>query len=152
MVDRVGLERVDHVRELHPVPHEEHGHVVPDQVPVALARVELDREAARVADGLWRAALVDDRREARDDGRLRPGRAEEVGAGQVRDVVGRLEEALGGGAAGVDDALGDALAVKLHFFFFLESFFFFNFPGFPRWGVEVSERVGRETGGKEDSK
>ena len=113
MVDRVGLERVDHVGELHPVAHEEDGHVVADEVPVALARVELDGEPARVADGLRRAALVDDRREARDDGRLRARRAEEVGAGEVRDVVGRLEEALGGGAAGVDDALRDALAVKL---------------------------------------
>lgn len=113
MVDRVGLERVHHVRELHPVAHEEHGHVVPDQVPVPLARVKLDGEASRVADGLRRPALVDDRREPSDDGRLRSGAPEEVGARQVRDVVRRLEEALGGGAAGVDDALGDALAVEL---------------------------------------
>lgn len=34
---------------------------------------------------------------------------EEVGAGDVGDVVGALEEALGGGAAGVDHALRDAL-------------------------------------------
>lgn len=113
VVDRVGLQRVDHVRKLHPVPHEEDGHVVPDQVPVPLARVELDREPARVADRLGRAALVDDGGEARYDRRLRPGRAEEVGAGEVRDVVGGFEEALGGGAAGVDDALRDALAVEL---------------------------------------
>ena len=93
------------------------GMLLPDQVPVALARVELDREAARVADRLGRAALVDDGREARDDGRLHPRRAEEVGAGQVRDVVRRLEEALGRGAAGVDDALRDALAVELSIFF-----------------------------------
>ena len=113
VVDRIGLERVHHVRELHPVSHEEHGHVVAHEVPVALARVELDREAARVADRLGRAALVDDGREARDHGRLRPRRAEEVGAGEVRDVMRRLEEALGRGAAGVDDALRNALPVKL---------------------------------------
>ena len=117
VVDRIGLERVHHVRELHPVSHEEHGHVVAHEVPVALARVELDREAARVADRLGRAALVDDGREARDHGRLRPRRAEEVGAGEVRDVMRRLEEALGRGAAGVNDALRDALAVELSIFF-----------------------------------
>ena len=124
VVDRVGLERVDHVRELHPVSDEKHRHVVAHQVPVALPGVKLDSEPARVADCLGRAALVDDGREARDDGRLRARGAEEVGAGKVRDVVGGLEEALGRGAAGVDDALRDALAVEL---FLVVQFFFFFF-------------------------
>ena len=113
MVDRVGLERMHHVRELHPVPDEKDRHVVSHQIPVPFSRVELDGEAAGVADRLGRAALMDDGREARDDRGLGSRRAEEVGAGQVRDVVGGLEEALGGGAAGVDDALRDALAVEL---------------------------------------
>lgn len=113
VVDRVGLERMHHVRELHPVPDEKDRHVVSHQIPVPFSRVELDGEAAGVADRLGRAALMDDGREARDDRGLGSRRAEEVGAGQVRDVVGGLEEALGGGAAGVDDALRDALAVEL---------------------------------------
>ena len=157
VVDRVGLERVHHVRELHAVAHEEDGHVVADQVPVAckgggggggggarghesgparlggrnrrarpgppppplplppptFARVELDRKPARVPNRLRRPALVDDGGEARDDGGLHARRAKQVGARQVRDVVGRLEKAFGGRAARVHDALGDALAVKL---------------------------------------
>ena len=111
--DRVGFQGVDHVRKLHAVPHEEDGHVVAHQVPVPLPGVEFDGKAAGVPDGFRGAALVDDCGEAGDDRRLHPRRPEQVGAGEVGDVVGDLEEALGGRAPGVDDPLGDALPVKL---------------------------------------
>mmetsp|Transcript_15125 Transcript_15125/g.37689 ORF Transcript_15125/g.37689 Transcript_15125/m.37689 type:complete len:240 (+) Transcript_15125:1588-2307(+) len=109
----VGLERVHQVRELHAVTDEEHRHVVAHQVKVALARIELDGKAARVAQRLGAAALVRDGGEARDDGRLHAGRAQEVGAREMAHVVRHLEKALGHHAARVHDALGDALAVKL---------------------------------------
>jgi len=60
------------------------------QIPVALPRVELDRKAARVAQRLGRAALVDDRRESHDDRRLDARRPQEVRARQMRHVVGHL--------------------------------------------------------------
>uniref|UniRef100_A0A804P5F6 Uncharacterized protein n=1 Tax=Zea mays TaxID=4577 RepID=A0A804P5F6_MAIZE len=107
---RVGLERVDHVGELDAVADEEDGEVVAQQVPVALAGVELHGEPARVADRLRGPPLVDHRREAHDHGRPHAGRAQEVGARQRRHVVGALEEALGGGPARVHHALRDALA------------------------------------------
>ena len=109
----VGLERVHHVRELHAVADEEDGEVVADEVPVALPGVELDGEATRVAEGLRAAALVDDGGEADDDRGLDARGAEEVGAGEVGDVVGDLEEALGAGAAGVHHALRDTLPVEV---------------------------------------
>ena len=111
--DRVGFQGVDHVGKLHAVPHEEDGHVIAHQVPVPLPCVKFDGKAAGVPDGFRGAALVDDCGEAGDDGGLHPRRPEQVGAGEVGDVVGDLEEALGGRAPGVDDPLGDALPVKL---------------------------------------
>ena len=48
---------------------------------------------------------MDDGGEADDDGGLNTGSAKEVGASEVRDVMGDLKEALGAGSTGVDDAL-----------------------------------------------
>ncbi len=62
---RVALDGVIEVGELERVAQEEHRRVVADQVPVALFRIELHREAADVALGVGRAALAGDRREAR---------------------------------------------------------------------------------------
>lgn len=91
VVLRVGLQRVDHVGELHAVADEEHGEVVAHHIVVALAGVELDGEAARVADRFGAPALMDDRREAHRDGRLDAGRAQEVGAGEAGHVVRHLQ-------------------------------------------------------------
>mmetsp|Transcript_19331 Transcript_19331/g.31660 ORF Transcript_19331/g.31660 Transcript_19331/m.31660 type:complete len:251 (-) Transcript_19331:400-1152(-) len=55
----IGLEGVDHVRELVAVFDEEHGHVVAHEIVVALASVELDSEAPRVSEGLRRPTLMD---------------------------------------------------------------------------------------------
>ena len=52
--DRIGLERVNHVRELDRVADEEDRQVVADQIPVAVLGVELDGESARVAQRLGR--------------------------------------------------------------------------------------------------
>lgn len=79
--------------------HRWHDHLQTEQrthdVLVALTRVELDRKAAGVADGLRGPALVDDRREARDQGRLHSRRAQKVGARDVRDVVRHLHRTPG---------------------------------------------------------
>ena len=50
----VGLEGVDEIRELDRVADEEHFEVVADQIPVAVFGVELDGEAARVAQRFGR--------------------------------------------------------------------------------------------------
>ena len=110
---RVRLERMDHFGELGAVPDEEHGEVVPNQIEVPLAGVELDGEAARVADGLGAAALVDDGGEAGDERGLDAGRAEEIGAGEVGDVVRDLEEALGACPPRVDNSFRDSLPSEI---------------------------------------
>ena len=65
--DRVGLLGVDEVWELDRVADEEDTEVVADEVPVAVLGVELDREAARVADRLGGVAAAGHGREAHGD-------------------------------------------------------------------------------------
>ena len=69
------LRRVDQVGELDRVLDEEHRDVVADEVPVALLRVELDREAAHVAREVGRALVAGDGREAHERRRLLAGAA-----------------------------------------------------------------------------
>jgi hypothetical protein len=70
---RAALLRADEVLELHRVAHEEDRRVVADHVVVALAGVELQREAARVAPGVGAAALAGDGGEADQGVGLDPG-------------------------------------------------------------------------------
>src|SRR3546814_18276691 len=92
---------------------EEHRHVVADDVPVALLRVELDREAADVAGQVHRALVAGDGREAHE--RLGPlaGPLEDVGAGDVGQGFVRLEEAVRAEAASMHHALRNALMVEV---------------------------------------
>ena len=102
----------DEVRELHRVADEEDRGVVADQVVVALGRVELQREAARVAPGVGAALLAGDGGEAGEHLGLDAG-LEQRGLGVRRDVLGGLEHAERARALGVHVALGDALAVEV---------------------------------------
>ncbi len=80
---RVRLEGVDHVGELHRVADEEDLQVVAHQVPVAVVGVELDREAARVAQGLGAVAAMDHGGEAHEDRRLLAGGLEQTWRGCI---------------------------------------------------------------------
>ncbi|MNC43883.1 hypothetical protein D3C75_927680 [compost metagenome] len=55
----VGLERVDHVRELDGIANEKSREIVAHQIPVAVGGVELGGEAARVAQGFRRVSAMD---------------------------------------------------------------------------------------------
>ena len=116
--DRVRLLGVDEVRELDRVADEEDAEVVADEVPVAVLGVELDREAARVADRLGGVAPAGHGGEAQRDVGALARLLEELGAGElgdrlVADLARGLEVAERGRAARVDDALRDALAVEV---------------------------------------
>eukprot|EP00963_Diacronema_lutheri_P000826 scaffold47_cov334-Pavlova_lutheri.AAC.56 len=113
----IGLEGMDHVRELHAITYEKHRHVVAHQVPIALPRVELDRESSRVSQGLGRPALVHHGTEPHDDRGLYSRCAEQICARQVGDVMRDFEEALGRSATSMDHSLRDPFAVKLSQFF-----------------------------------
>ncbi len=104
---------VDEVGELDGVADEEDRRVVADHVPVPFLGVELEREAAGVAGGVGRTLFAANGGEAGEHLAGVADLREELGLGVLRDVVGDEEVAVGAGALGVDDALGDALAVEL---------------------------------------
>ncbi len=115
---RVRLERMDHVGELDGVPDEEHLEVVADEVPIAVHRLELDREAARIALGLGRFLGARNGREPHEHRCLHAGLVEDPGAGVfgrrlVADLAIGLEIAVRPGAPGMHHALGDPLAVEM---------------------------------------
>ena len=110
---RVTLLSVDKVRELGRVAQEENRGVVKDPVPVALLRADLDRKPARVARGIGRTRLATDGGEAHSDGRTVADLVEDGGAADVGDIVGDLEVTVCAGTLGVNDTLGNALAVKV---------------------------------------
>ena len=82
-------------------------------VPVALLGAELDGEATGVTSRVGGSTLATDGREAGGRARLVADLGEDVGAADVGDVVGDLKDTVGSGALGVDDTLGDPLAVKV---------------------------------------
>ena len=108
----VRLGGVDQVRELDAVLDEEHRDVVADQVEDALLGVELRREATGVADRVGRPAGPRDRGEPNEH-RCLDVLLQERSGGQLRCTAVPDEGAVRAGAAGVDDALRDALVVEV---------------------------------------
>ena len=106
------LLRADEIGELHAVTQEEHRGVVADDVVVSLAGVELQREAADVADGVGETLLAGDGRETAEH-RGDAARLEQVGLRVGGDVLGDRQFTEGAGALGVDVALRDALPVEV---------------------------------------
>src|SRR5207302_9486255 len=107
------LLRVDEVGEPQGVAVEQDRSVVPHQVVVAVLGVELDGEAAGVALRVRRAELAGDAREAQEDRGALADRAQEGGLGPPGDIVGDLEEAVGGAAPGVHHPLRHVLGYLL---------------------------------------
>jgi hypothetical protein len=76
-----------------------------DMVPVALLGPELDGETARVACRVGRSTLATDSRETSSGAGLVSDLAEELGAGEIGDVVGDLKDAVRSASLGVDNTL-----------------------------------------------
>ena len=93
---------MNEVRELGGIANEEHGSVVEHPVEVALLGAELDREAARVAGGVGGPGLTTDGGEAHSGAGAVADLGEELGAGEVGDVVSDFEVTVCAGALGVD--------------------------------------------------
>ena len=113
---RLGLGRMDEVWKLNRILDEKDGDIVADKVPVALLRIELDREAPNVASEVEGAFRARDSREADESRRLLAHALEDVCAADVGQTVGQLEEAVGTVAARVNDPFGDALMVEMEDF------------------------------------
>ncbi len=110
---RVALLGVDEVGELDGVLDEEHRGVVPDEVVVAVLGVELQRESARVPHRVGGAEVAGDRGETQEGLGLLADLGEELRPRPLRDVTREREGAVRAGAAGVHDALRNALTVEV---------------------------------------
>ncbi len=107
------LHRVDKVGKLDRVLDEEDRDVVAHQVPVALARVEFDRETAHVAGRVHRARAAGDGGEAGEELGALADLRKDVGPGVFRQRPGEFEIAVRRRASGMDDPLGDPLMVEM---------------------------------------
>ncbi|MNS85587.1 hypothetical protein D3C72_1194550 [compost metagenome] len=122
-VMRLGFYRVHQVRKLHRVLDEEDRHVVADQVPVAFVGIELDGKAAHVARGVLGPPLARHRGKAHEHRRALAGFGKQGRRGQVGQGLVALEVTVGGRAARVHDALGNALVIEVRNFFTQDEVF-----------------------------
>jgi hypothetical protein len=113
LVMGLGLHRVNEVGELVGVLDEEHRHVVADEVPHAFRCIEFYREAAHVARRVGGAARAGDGGEAHEHRRLHRRVLQRRGHRDRGLALIDLEEAMGGRAASMDDALGNTLMVEM---------------------------------------
>ena len=120
---RLGFYRVNEVRELDRVLNEEHRHVVADQIEVAFIGVKLHRKSAHVTHGIARATRPLDGGKAREHRGLFPWVLEETGLGQGSMVFIGLEVSVRRRAPRMNDALGNALMVKVGDFFTHDEIF-----------------------------
>ena len=93
--------------------HEEDGSVVSGHVPVALLSVELDGETTGIAGSIGGTLLASDGGETGEERSALADTVQELGLGVLGDVVGDLEVTVGSSTLGVDNTLGDTLAVKV---------------------------------------
>ena len=110
---RLHLHGMHEVGELHRVLDEEHRDVVADEVEVAFLGIELHGESAHVARRVDRTRAARHRREADEDLGAPVRILQEIGLGQARQTLQRLEVAVCTAAAGMDDALGNALVIEV---------------------------------------
>src|ERR1035437_9246026 len=109
----VALLGVDEVGELERIANEKDRRVVADEVIVALLRIKLDREAARIARRVGRALLARHGREADEElGAFARG-LEKFRLGPLRYVRSDLEITVSPRTFGVDHAFGDAFAAEV---------------------------------------
>ena len=114
----IRLEGVDHVRKLDRIPDEEHLQVVADQIPVPVEGLELDREPARIALRLRALLGACHGGEAHEHRGLHARLVQDAGPGVfagrlIADLTVGLEITVGAGAARMDHALGNPLAVEM---------------------------------------
>ena len=104
---------VDEVRKLVRVATKKDRRVVPHHVPVAFLGVELQGKAAHVTLSIGGAQFTRHRRESGDHIGLLADFGKNLGLGVAGDIVGDGEGAVCAPALGMDDALGDPLAVLM---------------------------------------
>ena len=96
----IPLPGADEVREFDRVADEKDRHVAADQIIIALFGIEFDRESARIADRVGRAAFTAVRRKTGEKFGLSAGLAEQARPGVFREIVRDFEVTERTGASG----------------------------------------------------
>lgn len=110
---RLLLGSMDQIGELDGILDEEYRDIVANQIPVAFLRIDLDREAAHVANKIGRALVASDRGEAHESRRFLAGPLEEIGLRIARQRSICLEEAMSAVTARMHHTFGNALVVEV---------------------------------------
>src|SRR5207302_2036737 len=90
---RITFDRMVQIRKLQRIAKEEDRSIVTHKVPVALVRIELQRESTDVSLGVRGATLAGDGRKARKHFGLLPDLGEDLRLGVLGDVMGNREGA-----------------------------------------------------------
>ncbi len=122
VVDRIGFLAVDEIGELGGIADKEHRQVVAHQVPVAIFGAEFHCESARIAGNFRAIATTGHGAESHTYRCDLAFFLEQLGAGVragwfIANGAVRLENAVGGHAAGMHHALRHALAIEVAHFF-----------------------------------
>src|SRR6185437_11797546 len=104
---------MDEILKFLRIADEENRRVVTDQIVVALLGVELEREAAGIADRVGRSGFLGDRGKPRQHGRAQAFFAQKISFAPGRHVFGNLEKAVSAAALGVNHAFRNPFAVEL---------------------------------------
>ena len=104
---------VDQVGKLDRILNEEHGNVVTDKVPIALAGVEFRREATHVARQIGRPLVAGNGREPCEGGGLYTDFVEDCGTRIFGDGLLELKMAMHPITARMDHALGNAFVIEV---------------------------------------
>lgn len=110
---RVSLLGVDEIRELNGVSNEEDWGVVANHIPVAFFSVELNGETSGISLGISRSLLTTDGGETSEDGGSLADGIEELSLADLGDIVSGFEITVRTSTLGVDDTLGDSLAIEV---------------------------------------
>ena len=113
MVIGAALLRMDEVLKFLRIADEENRRIVADQIVVAFLGVELECEAAGIADGICRSRFLGDRGKPCQHGRALAFLAQKIGFAPRRHVLGDLEEAVSASTLGVNHTFGDPFTVEL---------------------------------------
>jgi hypothetical protein len=95
------------------IPNKENRRIIPHKIPIPLLRIELHTKPPRIPRRIRTPLLAAHRTEPAHDLRLLSHSTEDVRIADVSNVVRDDELAICASTFGVNDALGDALAVEM---------------------------------------
>ena len=109
----LSLGGVNQIGKFHRVLNEEHGHVVADDVPVALFRVKFHGKAADVARQVWRSFITGDGGESHECRCLFARPLKQIRRGDVRKVPVIFEISMSAVASRVNHAFRNPLMIEV---------------------------------------